>query len=131
MNDQKISSNDVKFSRLNFLTDFDGALSSQVENDEREEYLTLRQELYSNLEDKRDMFGEVVQETKRLKTQKSTKEGERSLINPLKDDLEVLRQNYFMKQSWDKSMTHAEIAKLDEVIVERKSEEERLVALKE
>jgi hypothetical protein len=99
MNDQKISSNDVKFSRLNFLTDFDGALSSQVENDEREEYLTLRQELYSNLEDKRDMFGEVVQETKRLKTQKSTKEGERSLINPLKDDLEVLRQNYFMKQS--------------------------------
>ena len=131
MNDQKISSNDVKFSRLNFLTDFDGALSSQVENDEREEYLTLRQELYSNLEDKRDMFGEVVQETKRLKTQKSTKEDERSLKNPLKDDLEVLRQNYFMKQSWDKSMTHAEIAKLDEVIVERKSEEERLVALKE
>jgi len=131
MNDQNISSNDVKFSRLNFLTDFDGALSGQVENDEREEYLTLRQELYLNLEDRRDMFGEVVQETKRLKTQKSTKEDETSLKNPLKDDLEVLRQNYFMKQSWDKSMTHAEIAKLDEVIVERKSEEERLVALKE
>lgn len=87
------------YSRLNFLTDFDGLLTGSTKQEEAEEYQSLREELYQRLEGRSDRFGEVVEEAKRLKLQKNDPQDERHLKNPLKDDLEVLRQNYFMKQS--------------------------------
>lgn len=50
--------------------------------------------------------------------------------NPLKEDLEDLKNRYFMKQSYDKSLTDGDRSKLKEVIEEKKVEENRIEMIK-
>ena len=59
--------NAQKYSKINFLTDFEAMQTQAQGEDEEEEYRALRAELYSRLSENSDRFGEVVGESKRLK----------------------------------------------------------------
>lgn len=113
---------------MHYLTDFK-ALQERESELSQEQYEELRKELYSKLAGNsgKSRLSEVVSESKKLKKEKSGSEGEGvKMRNPLKADLEDLKNRYFMKQSWDKSMTDADREKLAEVLEEKKKHSENL-----